>query len=410
MSTNGLRAVDLAEGGRGPGILANAARQAAERGLNDMVVVDADAHHYEERSLTEIFPFIENPTIRRRAVNAMARPGRGGIMPHGYGNQDVAGRIRPSRLRSDDGVPARDGVPRFLSEYHHAMDQMGIDYSVMFPTTMLSVGMHPEREVEVEICRAYANWMTECVLPCDDAVLTMLPLPFNDARASLELIERHAGRKGVAGFMVTSVRDAPVHHRKYLKVYAALQERGLPLGFHSATHWEHQAQAQFNRFISVHALGFPLFNIIHLINMVVNGIPESFPDLKLLWIEAGVAWIPFVMQRLDNEYMMRSSEAPRLTRKPSEYMRDFFYTTQPLEGGDRDFLEATFRLIHGETQLLYASDYPHWDFDLPSRVYDLPFLSAEGKRRILGENALALFGLKRPEKYATAAPAPASAG
>jgi predicted TIM-barrel fold metal-dependent hydrolase len=51
-------------------------------------------------------------------------------------------------------------------------------------------------------------------------------------------------------------------------------------------------------------------------------------------------------------------------------------------------------MIHAETQLLYASDYPHWDFDLPSTVYDLPFLSDQAKRRILGENARELFGLE----------------
>ena len=67
-----------------------------------------------------------------------------------------------------------------------------------------------------------------------------------------------------------------------------------------------------NRFLSVHALGFIFYNLVHMTNMVVNGIPERFPKLKLLWIESGLAWIPFLMQRLDNEYMMRSSEAPLL--------------------------------------------------------------------------------------------------
>jgi predicted TIM-barrel fold metal-dependent hydrolase len=67
-----------------------------------------------------------------------------------------------------------------------------------------------------------------------------------------------------------------------------------------------------NRFISVHVLGFTWFNIVHMTNMVINGIPERFPKLKVIWIESGLAWIPFLMQRLDNEYMMRTSEAPLL--------------------------------------------------------------------------------------------------
>ncbi|MBV1902696.1 MAG: amidohydrolase, partial [Marinosulfonomonas sp.] len=126
-----------------------------------------------------------------------------------------------------------------------------------------------------------------------------------------------------------------------------------------------------------------------------NGMPERFPKLKTIWIESGLAWIPFLMQRLDNEYMMRTSEAPLLKRKPSDYMREMFYTSQPMEMvNNAEALELTFKMINAEDQLLYSSDYPHWDMDLPSTIYDLPFLSETAKRKILGENALRVFGVE----------------
>jgi len=56
-------------------------------------------------------------------------------------------------------------------------------------------------------------------------------------------------------------------------------------------------------------------------------------------------------------------------------------------------LETTFRMINAETQLLYASDYPHWDFDLPSTIWDLPFLSDKARHNILGGTAHKLFKL-----------------
>ena len=62
--------------------------------------------------------------------------------------------------------------------------------------------------------------------------------------------------------------------------------------------------------------------MVHMTNWVLNGIPERFPGLKTVWVESGLAWVPFLMQRLDEQYLMRQSEAPLLKRMPSEYMRD----------------------------------------------------------------------------------------
>jgi len=113
----------------------------------------------------------------------------------------------------------------------------------------------------------------------------------------------------------------------------------------------------------------------------------------VIWIESGLAWVPFLMQRLDHEYMMRSSECPLLRKKPSDYMRDMYYSSEPMEVQDMNLLESTFRAIKAETQLLWSSDYPHWDFDLPTVVWDLPFLSEKAKHNIVGGNAARLFKL-----------------
>ena len=75
-------------------------------------------------------------------------------------------------------------------------------------------------------------------------------------------------------------------------------------------------------------------------------------------------------------------------------MREMYFASQPMEITDMGLLENTMRVINAETQLVYSSDYPHWDFDLPSTVYDLPFLGETAKRNILGGNAMRLFNLK----------------
>lgn len=376
-------------------LLKNAAAQKDR--YKDFLVVDADAHHYESESWAQITKYIDEPLVRQWSEAVLAKGGgQGSMMPTQVGNQDISGRLTRYLHRKSEKVD--ESVPRDVTVIRRSMEQMGIDYTIMFPTPMLNLGLHPNVEVEVAFARAYARWITENVLSVEPRIKTMLYLPLSNPDASLKLIEEFAEKPSVVGFMITTVRYRPIHDNAYMKVYAALEERGLPLGFHAAynTLGHDRSMEQLNRFISVHALGFPFYHMVHLTNFVINGIPERFPKLKVIWIEGGLAWLTFLMQRLDNEYMMRSSEAPLLTRRPSEYMADFYYTSQPLErtATNENLLKDTLDLIHAETQLLYASDFPHWDFDLPSQIYDLPFLSETAKRRILGENARGLFHLE----------------
>jgi uncharacterized protein len=306
----------------------------------------------------------------------------------------MGGRVTRYPLRKLE--QGKTGEHRDVSLTRRWMDAMGVDISVIFPTPMLQLGLHPQVEVEVALARAYNRWLVERVLAHEPRIRSMLYLPFNDPDAAFRMVQELGGKPGVVGFMVTAARYKPVHHNSYMRTYALLEEMGLPLGFHSAYNWNDQSLSLMNKFISVHALGFVWHNMVHMTNWLMNGLPERFPKLRVVWIESGLAWLPFMIQRLDNEYMMRSSEAPALKRKPSEYMRDMYFSSQPMEMADMAALEQTFRMINAETQLLYSSDYPHWDFDLPSTIYDLPFLTEQAKRNILGGNAIKVFNLKLP--------------
>jgi predicted TIM-barrel fold metal-dependent hydrolase len=374
-------------------LLAHAKKQAQQRKFDDMLIVDVDAHHYENECMDDILPYIENEVIRQLALASRAK-GRGSLVPNmAVGFQDMGGRITRYPLRSSEKVE-KGGKMRDVQLGHRWMDAMSVDYSCLFPTLMLAIGLHPDSEMEVELCWAYNRWLTEKAIPeSDGRFYSMLSLPLSEPDAAMRQIETFAGRKGVAGFMITSVRGQPVHHNRHMKVYRALEERGLPLSFHSAINPMEPVFKSLNRFAAVHGLGFPFYNILHVTNWVTNGIGERFPKLPVIWIEGGLAWVPFLMQRLDHEFMLRPSEFPLLKKKPSDYMRDMFYASQPMETVDMQALECTFRMINAETQLLYASDYPHWDFDLPSSIYDLPFLTEKAKHNILGGTAARLFKL-----------------
>jgi predicted TIM-barrel fold metal-dependent hydrolase len=373
-------------------LLAHARKQAMQRKFDDVLIVDVDAHHYENEHISDIIPFMENDVVKQITMGSRATSRRSIVPSQAFG-QDIGGRVTRYALRATEKTDP-GGKHRDIQLGERWMDAMSVDYSCLFPTGMLNIGMHPQKEMEVELCWAYNRWLTEKVMPeSNGRFFSMLCIPFSDPDASLRHVETFGDRKGVGGFMVTTVRHLQVNDNAYMKVYRAMEERGLVLSFHSGPNWNEPVFRACNRFLSVHALGFSFYNILHCTNWVINGMGERFPKLPVVWIESGLAWVPFLMQRLDHEYMMRPSEAPVLKKKPSEYMREMYYSSQPMEIQDYKAMECTFRMINAETQLLYSSDYPHWDFDLPSTIYDLPFLSEKAKHNILGGTAARLFKL-----------------
>ena len=227
--------------------------------------------------------------IRHDVIDSAQRPGRSGLLNSSVGNQNLGGRITRSNLRRLQKVPP-DGRHRDVAMTLEWMDAMGVDYACMFPTPMLFLGLHPQVEIEVALCRAYNRWLCERILAVEPRLISMLYIPFNDPEAAYQTVKDFGDKKGVVGFMVTSPRYKPVHDNAYMKTYALLEEMGKPISFHAAYSWEDRALQMTNRFISVHSLGFMWFNMIHMTNWVINGLPERFPKLKVMWIESGLTW------------------------------------------------------------------------------------------------------------------------
>ena len=377
-------------------VLAHAAQDAR---LNDYFVVDVDAHVTEAAFWSEITDLIDSDVYRHMAQSFRDRRGSPPALmniPTGMTYQDVYGRIPHDHIQGE--TTPEDGNHRQVTLTRRAMDSMGIDYMVVFPTPMLQLGMHPQPDVEVVLGQAFNIWMVDKILPQDQRVKALLYLPFVDPDACIKLVETLGDRPGVIGFTVTATRYKAVHHNSYMKLYSAIEATGKPLAFHAGYHWGDPSMMQINRFIGMHAISFVHFSMVHLTNWVLNGLPERFPKLKVIWVESGLAWVPFMMQRLDSEYLMRSSEAPLLKRRPSDYIRDMYFTSQPLETSNLALTEATFDAINAQTQLLFSSDWPHWDFNPPTAITNLPFLNEQQKRNILGLNAAKLYGLTVPDK------------
>jgi uncharacterized protein len=377
-------------------ILAQSRRQAERKGYADWTIVDIDAHHVESVSWKEIVEFITDPVVRDQAK--MYHQERVGAPPYGLNGdlglryQDCGGRIphQANQREKTDG----EGVHRDVVLTRRAMHGLAVDYMVIFPTPMLFLGMHPQPRMEVELANAYNHWLIERLLPSEPGMLALAVLPYNTPEEACRTVETFGKCDGVIGFSITSTRYKPVQSNEYARLYRMIEETGKPLAFHAGYHWQDPSLATIDTFLGMHSLGFVWCNMVHMTNWVLGGMPERFPGLKTLWIESGLAWIPFLMQRLDDQFLMRQSEAPLLKRMPSDYMREnCWYSSQPMEKTNLKGLECTLNMINAENQLLFSSDWPHFDFDTPGVIYDIPFLSEQAKRNILGLNACRLFGI-----------------
>ncbi len=201
-------------------------------------------------------------------------------MPQTVGYQDMGGRVTRYPLRSSEKTDGADGQHRDVQLGHRWMDAMSVDYSCLFPTGMLSIGLHPQKEMEVELCWAYNRWLTEKVLPDSGGrfYLDAEPAVLRSRRVAApgREVRRPQARRRLHGD--DRAQQPACTRTSYMKVYRAIEERGLVLSFHSGPNWAEPIFKTCNRFLSVHALGFSWYNILNCTNWVINGMGERFPE------------------------------------------------------------------------------------------------------------------------------------
>jgi hypothetical protein len=190
-------------------------------------------------------------------------------------------------------------------------------------------------------------------------------------------------------------RTAEAHgRRRYWPIYQAAVEAGLPVGIHVFGYagWPLTNSGWPSFYIeemTEHATGQQAV----VASMIFEGLFEQFRDLRVVLIESGFGWLPALGWRLDKHWERMRDEVPHVKRPPSEYIREHFWvSTQPMEEAeDPEHVIDAMRWI-GFDRILFASDYPHWDFDDPVLALP-PSLTEEQRRMIYSGNAKKLYGL-----------------
>jgi predicted TIM-barrel fold metal-dependent hydrolase len=285
-------------------------------------------------------------------------------------------------------------TPRELRE---GLDLLGIDDAIMLPDHLLLFATLPHVEWATELSHAYNRWLVaEWVKPEEGLYGAIMACPQNP-RDSAREIGAHAGATGVVAVYLPTAGLNPLWgHRLYDPILGAAEAAGLPVILHSVSILSPVFPAnmeQFENNFAKQVIGHSFSMMANMISLVHSGVPVRFPNLKIVYTESGISWVPSMMWRMDRRYDEFRRLVPFLEARPSDYVRrQMWFSTQPLEEPDPPSQLVETMLHVGTDRILFASDWPHHDFDHPGAVLRLP-LTPEQRRGVMGGNAVELFRL-----------------
>lgn len=351
---------------------------------NDYRVIDADGHVLELNE--EVIEFMPSPWKEmwwHRSYSLW--PGWDGY---------IRGLRRPGGMVHEGyGPDAQDWI-KFL-------DTNGIERTVLYPTQGLTLGVYQDAEFATALARAYNDFMHERFMKVDPRLISVALLPIQDVDASVKELRRCVTELGMPGAVIPSVVQArpyfgdPIYH----PLWEAAQELDVPIAPHSGTAAYLGLDGLRNQ-AAAHCLEHPFAQQRQFVHMMFEGVFELFPRLRVAMLECGAGWVPWLMDRMDEEVERKGRFTQRLKKKPSEYVRDgnIFFTAE-VEEGSLGFVADYVR----PDVLLWASDYPHersegeFSDDIPTLIRRTD-IRDELKHAIFFDNPCRLYGWDKEQR------------
>ncbi|HXY28387.1 MAG TPA: amidohydrolase family protein [Acidimicrobiales bacterium] len=382
----------------------------------DVRVIDADTHMTERHDL---FTSRAPAAYRDRVPRVLDIDGK----PHWVIESDIdLGPARGGGVidRNGDKYPFEECKLNGIDWIHQAawdpearlalMDECGVYAQVLYPNAIGIGGQTLANQVKDPALRRlcveiYNDSMAEIQDWSDHRFLPMPVLP----AWSIDECVAEAQRLAALGFRGVNMTSDPeetgspdLAHRDWDALWEVCADLSLPVHFHigasltSLNFYGKYFWPSVHQNLKPAIGGSMLFlnNARVIINSIVTGIFDRHPKLKMVSVESGMGWIPFILETIDYEVFENApQQAAELSRKPSEFFGDHWYATFWFEenGGDLQYLIDRV----GEDNVMFETDFPH-----PTCMYPHPLqtveermtkLRPETRRKVLGDNAAALY-------------------
>ena len=292
------------------------------------------------------------------------------------------------------------------------LDRFGLYAQILYPNV---AGFGSQNFMKVEddqlrltCARIYNEAMAEIQADSNDRLLPMALMPWWNIEQSIEELGR-AKEMGLRGIVMCSDPDSiglpDLGADAWKPFWDACNDADLAINFHIGA-----SETSFNMFgraawesngmrrrLALGSAALFVENSRVCSNMILSGIFDRCPNLKIVSVESGIGWIPFVLESLDYEWGETGAQLEMpLQKKPSEYFRDHFWGCFWFEKiAPKHLID-----IVGEDNILFETDFPHPTCLYPHVQEYIEEISAgwtdAQKRKILQDNAAKLYNIELP--------------
>jgi predicted TIM-barrel fold metal-dependent hydrolase len=354
-------------------------------------LVDCDVHPWP--TAEQLLEFMDPRWADyQRAFGLRGPTGRGALL------------MRPFSARMDAWPPG-GGYPGSDSTFarEQLLDRYDITHAILNPPPGLFptwTGGNQPREYSADMMKALNDWIQATWLEADERWRAAVCVTPEQPDAAAAEIARCVNQSDKFLQVMLPVRmHHPVGNPFYAPLIEAAIEHDIVVGIHVGGDGMNQVTGGGppSYFYENHT-GFGQAAFSHISSLIFEGTFERYPQLKIVLMETNWSWLAPLAWRMDATWEVLKSEVPHVKKRPSEYLRDhLFITSQPAEEFENaawfDDVYGQFESLGMDDNFMFATDYPHWDFDSPEEALPTT-LAPEKLDRMLWGTASKLYGLK----------------
>jgi len=269
----------------------------------------------------------------------------------------------PITCRSDWRTKGERPGSSLVGMQRDALDAFGISLAICNPLTGGQVAV--SESMGAAICSAINDWIVEHWLNKDRRLRASIVVPPQAPLLAVEEVERLAGDKRFVQILLPAACEMMLGRSYYWPIYEVAAKYDLPIGLHAGSMYRYAPTATGwpSHYLHDYVANSQLFED-QLLSLISNGVFNRYPHLRFVLIESGVTWLPGFIWRAIKTWRGVRAEVPWVKRSPAEIIRENVrLTVQPIDAPrDSNVFNRIIDMIDSDNMLLFASDYPHWQF------------------------------------------------